>query len=76
MWRRIDRLLGGDQVWNVEQGRWSTNSLWIVLILSLKDRKLLHFLTEECEMVSIGLRSVLMVLKRVLGLLLPNWIPE
>ena len=55
------------------------NWLWIVLILSLKkDRKLSHFSTEkECEMVSIGLRSVLMVLKRVLGLLVPDWmIPE
>lgn len=67
MWRRIDRLLRRDQVWDVERGRWSTGC-----------GLLLHFSTEkECEMVSIGLRSVLMVLKRVLGLLLPDWmIPE
>lgn len=50
------------------------NWLWIMLILLLKkDRKLLHLSTEkECEMVSIGLRSVLMVEKSILGLLLPD----
>lgn len=38
------------------------------------DRKELHLLVvKELEMVSMGLRSLLMVEKRVLGLLEPVW---
>ena len=48
------------------------------MILSLKkDRNELHLLVvKEVEMVSMGLRSLLMVEKSVLGLLEPDWMME
>ena len=48
------------------------------MILSLKkDRNELHLLVvKEVEMVSMSLRSLLMVEKSVLGLLEPDWMME
>ena len=47
------------------------------MIFSLKkDRNNLHLLVVEVEMVSMGLRSLLMVEKSVLGLLEPDWMME